>query len=76
MIYDTWIGDAIGADWVRLGSLDLKIPGGFLGGASVSFYATEPALAPDLTSALKAFVPTLPDGVLFTFADNGAGAGG
>ncbi|WP_343116779.1 hypothetical protein [Ostreiculturibacter nitratireducens] len=67
MIYDKWFGDVVGEDWVRLGKLELMNRRGILGDWEVSFYATEPVLVPELTAALHAFVPTLPDGVVFHF---------
>ncbi len=73
MVYDDWVGTAIGADWVRLGALTLDAPAGYLGGLEVAFWATDPAAAPDLRDKLRAFVPTLPHGAGFTFAaDNPA----
>lgn len=67
MVYDSWVGDYIGEGWVKLGTLDLEIPRAVLGGWVVTFYATRPELAPELTEALRAFAPTLPDRSVFTF---------
>ncbi|WP_343081206.1 hypothetical protein [Ostreiculturibacter nitratireducens] len=69
MVYDSWVGDYVGEDWVKLGSLDLRIPRAVLGGWVVTFYATSPELVPELTEALREFAPTLPDRSVFTFAE-------
>ncbi len=68
MIYESWFDANIGQDWVLLGVHDIAIKFGFLGDYQVSFYATDPALAPELTEALRAFAPTLPEGTRFLFA--------
>ncbi|MSU91060.1 hypothetical protein GE300_15835 [Rhodobacteraceae bacterium 2CG4] len=73
MVYDDWVGPAIGADWVRLGALTLDAPAGQLGGREVTFWATDPAAAPALRAGLRDFVPTLPPGAGFTFAAEPAG---
>lgn len=77
MVYDGWVGPAIGADWERLGALTLDAPAGQLGGLEVAFWATDAAAAPDLRDRLRAYVPTLPRGAGFTFAaDNPASRNG
>ena len=67
MIYDAWLGNSAGDDWVRLGRLDLIGPAGQLADRQVSFYATSPSAAPRLRRLLEDFVPTLPPGAAFTF---------
>ena len=62
MIYDKWLGEAVGEDWVRLGELHI-IPGeGYLGDSKVAYYATAPEYVADLEAALADWVPTLPEG--------------
>ncbi|MAM62708.1 hypothetical protein [Maritimibacter sp. UBA3975] len=69
MVYDHWFGDGLGDDWVKLGSLDLTVPGGFLGGHKVAFYATDPAAVDDLRSAVAGWTPTLLPGTEFNWAE-------
>lgn len=69
MIYDHWIDEGIGADWVRLGQLDQTVPGGFLGGPSVAFYATGPEHVGLLRDALARWVPTLRPGSRFVWTE-------
>jgi len=74
MIYDTWLEDAVGPEWVRLGWLRLSIPShatsaGFLGHSEVSYYATSPEFVPELEAALEAWVPTLPLGANWVEAE-------
>ncbi|MBV7409084.1 hypothetical protein [Maritimibacter sp. DP1N21-5] len=60
MIYDHWFDDGqTGADWVRLGWLNVTVDGGFIGGYAVAFYATHPEHAPMLEAAIEAWEPTL-----------------
>lgn len=68
MIYDEWLGDAVGADWVRVGTLTMINPQGFLGSDKIAFYATAPEHVAGLIPALDAFVPTLPNDARFDFA--------
>ncbi|WP_413873937.1 hypothetical protein [Albidovulum sp.] len=60
MIYDSWFARAVGPDWVLIGKLSMDPPKGALGSRTVSFYATDPAFAPELRAHLAAFAPTLP----------------
>lgn len=62
MIYDSWMGDALGPEAVRLGELVLDERRAALGGDHVSFYATDPAAAPKLRGLLADFARTLPPG--------------
>ncbi|WP_298564978.1 hypothetical protein [uncultured Aliiroseovarius sp.] len=68
MIYDSWLADAVAANWVRLGSLEISQPMGDLIFDPVTFYATRPEAQADLTEKLEAFVPTLPQGARFEYA--------
>lgn len=68
MVYDRWIGPGAGADWQRLATLTMVSPRGVLGGYEVAFYATDPAAAPKLREALRAFAPTLPADARITIA--------
>lgn len=63
MIYDDWVGDALGPEAVRLGQLVLEDTRAALGGNAVSVYATDPAAAPQLRTMLAEFAQTLPQGV-------------
>lgn len=74
MIYDAWLANAVGPDWVRLGWLRFTTPpqatsAGYLGDYEVAYYATSPAFVPELEAALAAWKPTLPDGAYFVAAD-------
>lgn len=69
MIYETWLGRAVGPKWVRMGDLVLKKPQGFLGGTRVAFYATAPEHVAPLRAALAAWVPTLHELTYFDYAD-------
>lgn len=60
MIYDHWIGNGIGARWQKIGTLMRNNPKAALGGNEVSFYATDPAYAAELTAKLRDFAKTLP----------------
>jgi hypothetical protein len=69
MVYDHWFGEGLGEDWVKVGSLDLTVPGGFLGGHSVAFYATDPDAVDALTAAVTDWTPTLLPGTEFTWSE-------
>ncbi len=69
MIYEDWLEAAIGPDWVKLGELRLDIRRGYLGGAEVAYFATDPAHVESLAAALRAWAPTLPEGAFFVFED-------
>lgn len=73
MVYDTWLADALGPDWVRLGSLwTLGADGAFLGGAEVAFYARNQAEADALQADLKDWAAGLPDGARFAVSEGGS----
>ncbi|SEW28077.1 hypothetical protein SAMN05444851_2673 [Aliiroseovarius sediminilitoris] len=57
IIYDHWIDDGIGDDWVKVGTLVYTGARAFLGGQIVSFYATTPAAAPELRKQIADFAP-------------------
>ncbi len=69
MIYDKWLGEAVGPEWIYLGTLGLGEKTHYLGGNEVDFYAPDAASAAPLQEALEAFVPTMPKGAHFRFAD-------
>ena len=68
MIYDDWLQDAVGENWVRLGTLSLKSYYLVLGGAEVAFYSTAPQYVEQAKSALAKWVPTLDSRSFFTYA--------
>ena len=59
LVYENWFEDGIGKDWVRIGRLNLTISGGFLGGYTVSFFATGPEHVDMMRDAVSAWTPTL-----------------
>lgn len=69
MIYDHWLGDSIGPDWVKVAELTVTIPQATLGGTAVSLYATGPGAVAPLTDALNAFGPTLPTSTELKFLE-------
>ncbi|UWQ03890.1 hypothetical protein [Aliiroseovarius crassostreae] len=69
MIYDNWLPDAVGSDWVKLGDLVLDVPTGVIAQPRVAFYATSPGRVATLNAKLEAFAPTLPSGAHFEFAE-------
>lgn len=71
MIYDHWLGQHIGPDWVEVAELKLTIPQGTLGGPVVSFYATDADAVAPLRAALEKFAPTLPASAELDFKDKG-----
>ncbi|MGR3290624.1 MAG: hypothetical protein ACU0C9_05445 [Paracoccaceae bacterium] len=69
MIYDAWIGEAVGSDWIKLGEFILRDRVGFLGGDTVTFYATSPAAVKPAIAALNSWVLTLDPLTYFDFAE-------
>ncbi|WP_415183411.1 hypothetical protein [Phaeovulum sp.] len=67
IIYDRWFETAMGPDWRRLAVLRMDPYRGALGGGEVSFYATDPSLAPAQLALLRDFAPTLPAGAYLSF---------
>lgn len=66
MIYDGWIGQGIGAGWVKLAALSMRDRRGEIGAWVVSFHATDPAHVPALRAGLADFAATLPAGSILT----------
>ncbi|MDV7145262.1 hypothetical protein R3X27_21475 [Tropicimonas sp. TH_r6] len=71
MIYDDWLADHIGADWVRLGQLELTGSHYFAARPEVAFYATGPEAVPALRDELALWAEDLPEGASFTFSPEG-----
>ncbi|MDJ0638703.1 MAG: hypothetical protein QNJ20_07710 [Paracoccaceae bacterium] len=68
MIYDNWIKEALGPEWVRVGRLVLlKHGGAFLGGDIVSFYARDAEAVRDVMPALRDWAESIPEGAGFVF---------
>ena len=65
MIYDKWLGDAVGANWIKLGDLQMRLARGYIGDATVAFYATSPSEVPYAQAALLGWEKTLPEDVCF-----------
>lgn len=66
MIYDRWVKDALGPDWVSMGDLVLVNHGfAFLGGDTVSFYARNQDVANAVQPALDDWARGLPDSSVF-----------
>ena len=57
MVYDEWIDQGLGSDWVKVGKLQYTGNYAFLGGGEVSFYATTPAAADEIRAKIKSFSP-------------------
>lgn len=68
MIYDSWLKAAVGADWIRLGQLQLPDRHAWLGDYTVSFYTTNAAAAARARSLLTDFVTTLPEGAVWVWS--------
>ena len=59
IVYDSWVSDALPAQWVRVRRW--RIPNNDICGSNtVSFYATRPGAVGPLVAHLKAFAPCLP----------------
>ncbi|MCF6443915.1 hypothetical protein [Nereida sp. MMG025] len=65
MIYDNWLDEAVPEGWVRLGTLRMLRPAGFLGSDKVAFYATDPAATEQLREAIALFQTVLPEDAVF-----------
>ena len=59
MVYDSWF-PRVPADWRVVAKLQLESPMIALGGATVTFYITDPSFAPDVLHLLFEFRRTLP----------------
>ncbi len=72
MIYDPWLQEALGPDWVPLGKLVAEdAAGAFLGGPVVAFYARNEAEAAGLKADLSDWVGGLPTGARFVMPGEG-----
>lgn len=69
MIYDNWLEEAVGPEWVELGELLIRPANGYLGGPRVTYYATAPEHVPALEAALADWAPTLPPGAVWQGAE-------
>jgi len=67
MVYDHWIDEGLGTDWVPLGELVLPGYVAFLGGRAVRFYATSAAEVDRMNGHLENWVPTLPEGTMWVW---------
>ncbi|MFV2051949.1 hypothetical protein [Aliiroseovarius sp. YM-037] len=65
MIYDRWLGNAIGKDWKRLGTLSVEGDLGFVARRDVAFYSTGPEVSEQLCTDIAGFAATLPPGAVF-----------
>ncbi|WP_298911233.1 hypothetical protein [uncultured Aliiroseovarius sp.] len=59
IVYDRWFKDGLGKNWVKVGTLRYKYNIAFLGGRSVSYYATSPEAAPELRRLIAEFAPNV-----------------
>ena len=67
IIYDSWFVGQIPPEWIRIGRWTIQnnvIAGGAEGGATVSFYAVNPAEAVYLSQSLTDFSASLPADVI------------
>ena len=69
IIYEAWLGRALGSGWVPVADLTMDQKIGKLGDWRVTFYAATPARAGQLRSKLTEFAPSLPKGTGLTFRD-------
>lgn len=69
MVYDDWVGDAVPAQWVRLGVLRLDIPTAFLGGRDVAFYASASQHVEQLSRHIAEWKTQLPQRASFIDAE-------
>jgi hypothetical protein len=73
IVYEHWIDEGLGADWVKVGTLTFTGGIAFLGGNEVSFYATKPAAADAIRQQLTDFAPTVQGNAVLTVIDGEAG---
>jgi hypothetical protein len=69
IIYEAWLGAALGPGWVPVADLTMDQKIGKLGDWRVTFYAATPARATQLHMKLTEFAPSLPPGTGLTFRD-------
>ncbi|WP_428543126.1 hypothetical protein [Profundibacter sp.] len=67
MVYQKWMQEAIGKNWIRVGAFVTDEDWGFVSGTEVAFFATSPEYIPRLVEALHQWVPTLPAGTHFEY---------
>lgn len=67
MVYEKWMKEAIGKDWIRVGTFITDEKWGFVADTDVAFYATSADYIPQLLEALHQWVPTLPAGTHFEY---------
>ena len=60
MVYDEWVGNAVPANWIPLGTLRLDVPTAFLGGRDVAIYATNQNSVEQLKDQLSIWRNELP----------------
>ncbi|SPF75677.1 hypothetical protein ALP8811_00670 [Aliiroseovarius pelagivivens] len=73
IVYDRWIDEGIGADWIKVGTLTFTGGPAFLGGYDVSFYATVPTAADGIRRQLTEYAPRVQGDAVLTVIDEGAG---
>lgn len=69
IIYQAWLGRALGPGWVAVADLTMDEKIGKLGDWRVTFYAATPPRAAQLHTKLMEFAPSLPAGTGLTFRD-------
>jgi hypothetical protein len=67
MVYEKWMEEAIGKNWIRVGTFITDEDWGYVSGTEVAFFATSPDYIPRLVEALHQWVPTLPAGTHFEY---------
>lgn len=66
LVYPSWIGAGIGADWIAVAHLTMEPANGELGSFDVALYATDAAHVAPLQAAVQALQPDLPEGAVLT----------
>lgn len=69
IIYESWLGWAVGEDWTLLGQLVFEGNSAVISEPRVSFYATPVGHPADILPDLDAWASTLPAGARFEFAE-------
>ena len=67
IIYEAWLGKALGPGWMAVADLTMNEKIGKLGDWRVTFYAATPERAAQLRAKLMEFAPSLPAGTGLTF---------
>ncbi len=73
IVYDRWLDEGIGSDWVKVGVLTFTGGPAFLGGFDVSFYATKPTAADDIRRQLTDYAPQVHGDAYLTVIEEGTG---